>query len=478
MDSLLNRYRNITVLLLVIVGQLVLLAVQVKNDQDVRFIRVWTITAVTPFARIVEGIRGGGESIFSNYIRLHDEDAENRRLRDEVGRLKMDNIFLRNQLSEADRVKALQMFQAETQSKTIGARVIGVGAAGSAKMVYVDRGSAAGVQRGMGVVTPDGIVGKVIAAYPTASQVLLVTDQDFAAGVVSQKNQAHGDLKGTGKDYCIVDYVPVSEKVDVGEWFYTSGEDRVFPRGFPVGVVKEVKDSQPFKEIIVDPSGPRRGLEDVLIILNGVHQEIPSTPPTDQSVYIAPPPPPSPGEDAAVGSTGATGTAADKLRARYKAIGDAQNHVFGEGLPGSKPPNFNLALPATGATAGAASEPKPVAPKLAPSGATGASSATAPKPAAAAPRPTNSESKPEKKPEIKPESKPESKPETKPATTLTNPTPAVTKSAPAAPPKSNDDSGQSSRMKRAVAPGDATRNPSGDTTKNPPAKNPPGGPPH
>ncbi len=476
MDSLLNRYRNITVLLLVIVGQLVLLAVQVKNDQDVRFIRVWTVTAVTPFARIVEAIRGGGENVFSSYIHLHDADAENRRLREEVGRLKMDNIFLRNQLSEADRVKALQMFQAETQSKTIGARVIGVAAAGSARMVYVDRGSVSGVQRGMGVVTPDGIVGKVIAAYPTASQVLLVTDQDFAAGVVSQKNQAHGDLKGTGKDYCIVDYVPISEKVELGEWFYTSGEDRVFPRGFPVGVVKEVKDSQPFKEIIVEPSGPRKGLEDVLIILNGVHQEIPATPPTDQPVYIAPPPPAAPGEDAAVGSTGATGTAADKLRARYKAIGDAQNHVFGEGLPGSKPPNFNLALPATGAAAGATAEPRPLAPKPA-TGATGAAAATGPKPPAAAPRPTNPDLQPEKKLDTKPVAKPEAKPEGKAAATIADPTAAVVKSAPAVPPKTNDDAGQSSRMKRALAPGDATRNPSGDATKNPPAKHPPGGPP-
>jgi hypothetical protein len=37
------------------------------------------------------------------------------------------------------------------------------------------------------------------------------------------------------------------------------------------------------------------------------------------------------------------------LRAHYKALGDAQNHVFGENLPGQKPPNFNLALPPGGA---------------------------------------------------------------------------------------------------------------------------------
>jgi len=60
MESFLNRYRSITILLLVVFAQLVLLAVQVKNDQDVRMIRVWTVTAVTPVARIIEGFRGGG----------------------------------------------------------------------------------------------------------------------------------------------------------------------------------------------------------------------------------------------------------------------------------------------------------------------------------------------------------------------------------------------------------------------------------
>ena len=378
MDSLLNRYRNITVLLLVIVGQLILLAVQVKDDRDVPFIRVWTITAVTPFARMVEAVRGGSSGFFHDYIRLHDADAENRRLREENGKLKMDNIFLRNELSEADRVKALQMFQAETQSKTIAARVFGVGAAASAKMVYLDRGSVSGVERGMAVVTPDGIVGKIIAVYPTASQALLVTDPDFAAGVISQKNQARGDIKGTGKDYCIVDYVPSSEKVEVGEWFYTSGDDRIFPRGFPAGVVKQVRDAQPFKEIIVEPSGPHSGLEDVLIILNGVHEAIPKTPPSaQQQVYIAPPPPGSSGATGDTGSTGATGTAADKLKARYKAIGDAQNHVFGEGLPGSKPPNFNLPMSAIGAS-GATGAAAPAERKPPASGTEGGHGATGP----------------------------------------------------------------------------------------------------
>jgi rod shape-determining protein MreC len=391
MESLLNRYRNITVLLLVVAAQLILLAVQVKNDRDIHFIRVWTVTAVTPFARVVEGLRGGSTGFLRNYILLHDVNAENRQLREEVGRLKMDNIFLRNQLSQADRAQALKLFQTHNPSKTLAASIIGAGAASGSKVVYVDRGSVEGVQRGMAVVTPDGIVGKVIASYPVASEVLLVTDPDFAAGVISQKNQTRGTLKGQGNGPCKVDYVPLEEKVEVGEWFYTSGDDRIFPRGFPVGIVTAVREKQPYKEILVDPSGLQHGLEDVLIILSGVHEEIPATPPGNQPVYVAPPPPEAVKSPAAVDGTAAasgdaTGAAAgaaaptteaDRLRAHYKAIGDAENHVFGEGLPGSKPPNFNLVLPPAGAKTGAA----------APTGVTGTKPAAAP-PAKAPAAPT------------------------------------------------------------------------------------------
>src|SRR5450432_376431 len=331
MESLLNRYRNITLLLLVILAQLVLLAVQVKNDQDVQLIRVWTVTAVTPVARIIEGLRGGSTGFLHNYILLHDTNQENQRLRSELDRTKMENVFLKNELNTADRAKALQVFQQHTPSKTVAATIIATGAGSNSKVVFVDRGTASGVQRGMAVVTPDGIVGKVIAAYPMSSAVQLITDADFAAGVVSQKNRAPGTLKGQGTPICRVDYVPFEEKIEPGDMLYTSGSDRIFPRGFPVGVVKAVQPAQPFKEILVEPSGLQRGLEDVLILVQGVHQEIPDTLPVSQPVYIAPAPPSANGTaegqppDAAAASAAppgaSSGTEADKLRSIYKATG-------------------------------------------------------------------------------------------------------------------------------------------------------------
>jgi rod shape-determining protein MreC len=374
METFLNRYRNITVLLLVIFAQLMLLAVQVKNDQDVRIIRIWAVTTVTPVARVVEWFRGGSIGFVRNYILMHDASEENRKLRDEVGRLRLQVNFLQNELNTAERAKALQVFQSHTQSKMLAANIIGTDAGSNSKVVLVNRGSAEGVMKGMAVVTPDGIVGKVIAAYPTAAQVMLVTDPDFAAGVVSQKSETRGTLKGQGKPLCKVDYVPMGEKIEVGETFYTSGDDRVFPRGFAVGVVKSVQAAQPFQEIWVEPSGVQHGLEDVLIILEAVHQAIPTTPPVNQPVYIAPAPPQQPQKQASEASgTGTStggqpppGTEADKLRSIYQSVGEAQNHTYGSGPPGTKPPDFtrlpqNPGQPAQAAGSGA-SNPAGTAP--------------------------------------------------------------------------------------------------------------------
>jgi rod shape-determining protein MreC len=378
MESFLNRYRSITILLLVILAQLVLVAVQVKNDQDVRIIRVWTVTAVTPVARIVEALRGGSSGLIRNYILLHDAHQDNLRLQAEVDRLKLDNIYLNNELNMADRAKALAVFQSHTPSRTVAATVIGIGAGTNSKVVLVDRGTVSGVERGMAVVTPDGIVGKVITAYPMASSVLLITDPDFAAGVISQKGQVHGTLKGQGTPICRVDYVPLEEKVEPGEWLYTSGDDRIFPRGFPVGIVRAVHSAQPFKEVLVDPSGMARGLEDVLILVEGVHQAIPDAPPANQPVFIGAPPPAAavkpPDNPASVPPGAPAGTEADKLRTQYKDIGDAQGHKFGEGTPGSKAPDFNLKLPSpaarppAGATGPAPAAAPPASKPAVPSG--------------------------------------------------------------------------------------------------------------
>jgi rod shape-determining protein MreC len=385
MEFILNRYRNLTVLLVVVTAQLLLIAYQVRTAKDVPLVRVWAVTAVTPVERVLEFGRRNTWGFVEDYFFLLNTRQQNEQLQKQVGQLKLENQFLKTELSTADRAKALGQFEAQSPSKMIAARIIGNGTGANSKAVFVDRGSGNGVESGMAVVTPDGIVGKVIAAYPTASLVLLITDANFAAGVISQKNRVHGTLKGQGHDGTVeVDYVQAEEKVDVGEWFYTSGDDRIFPKGFPAGQTTTVRTGRNLKEIYVSPSGFQNGLEEVLIVLEGVHQPIPEAEMASPGINLIPAPPQAEGGDAPTQAPSVVTTDADRLKEQYRQAADAQHHTFGEGLPGSTPPDFTK-LPGLRENGGASSgSPKPPS-----------ATATAPAPALSTPNPAGTTPKPQ-----------------------------------------------------------------------------------
>lgn len=342
MEFLLNRYRNLTVLIVALLLQLILLAYQVKSSSDVRLLRVWAIGAVTPLARGVEACRGGVSRFFSDYFVLLDVREENKRLKRDLDRVSMENQYLNAELGTADRARALAIFQQHSPSKTIAAHIIGTTSDPGA--VFLDRGSTNGVQKGMAVITPAGIVGKIVNVYPMASMMLEITHPNFAAGVISQKNRVAGTLKGQGRALVMVDDVPNEKTIASDEWFYTSGEDLIFPKGLPAGQVTTVRDGKSRKEIYLTPSGFQNGLEEVLIIIEGVHAPIPDAPNANQPMYLLPPPPdttsavPVPVSPA---SQPGPASEADRVLEKYKKLGEAENHVFGERGKGAPDYNFN-----------------------------------------------------------------------------------------------------------------------------------------
>jgi rod shape-determining protein MreC len=293
MDLLLYRYRHLTVLLVVIVAQLGLLAFQVRNNQDVRLIRVWAVTAVSPLARVLEAGRSGSSNFIDDYFLLLNTREENKRLQANLNATLLENQRMRAELDTAQRAEALALFQKETPMKTVPARLFmnstAMNSAGSASNVYVDVGSSQGIRKGMAVITPQGIAGKVTAVYPSTSMVLLVTDPLFAAGVISQKNRVQGTLRGQG-NLAIVDFIQNEQTVDQGEWFYTSGSDFIFPRGLRVGTAISVKPGLRRKDVQIKPSGFDGTPEQVLIVLEGAHAPIPEASASDAISLQAPPP--------------------------------------------------------------------------------------------------------------------------------------------------------------------------------------------
>ncbi len=92
MEALLSRYRNLTVLLVVVVAQLLYLAYQVKTNRDERLIRVWAVTAVTPMAGIVEAVRHNTIGFLEDYFILLDVREQNRKLKSDDDQLRIENV--------------------------------------------------------------------------------------------------------------------------------------------------------------------------------------------------------------------------------------------------------------------------------------------------------------------------------------------------------------------------------------------------
>ncbi len=369
METLLTRYRGLLVLVTVLAIQLVMLGLQVRNQSEVRLLRVWAVSAVTPFAIILEGIRTGIGGSIASYVDLRGARSENDALRKQMGELRRQNEFLRAELETAQRADALLEFRQRILSRTVAARVIGANAAPASRVVFIDRGSSDALVTGMAVLSATGVVGRVLDVYRNTSQVMLITDPSFAMGVVSQKGRVVGTLKGLGQRRVAVDYVENHLTVEKGEWFYSSGDDRVFPRGLPVGPVAEVAEGGGFQEILVEPAGMIEGLDEVLVVLEAMHQSVPQVESSQPTILV---PPREPDADASPevsmfetaaptaldepaatpesNSAGVTPTVpvrrppatdADRLLERYRRIGEGQGHVFGTGLPGSTPPDFN-----------------------------------------------------------------------------------------------------------------------------------------
>ncbi len=367
MDTFLSRYKNLTALFAVVLVQLLLLAYQIKGEGEVRLLRVWAIASVTPFARVLEAVRTRSTHVVSDYLLLVGTHAENQRIKKALDNATLENQYLHAQLATADRAKALALFEESSPSKTIAARVIGNATGSATHVVILDRGTTSGIEKGMAVITPQGIVGKITGVYPNASYVLLITDPSFAAGVISQHGRAEGTLRGKGDGVPTVERIANEFKVEPGEWFYTSGDDRIFPKGLPAGQAISVHAGKLNQEIQLRASGLASGLEEVLVVLNGVHGNIPEVRPGNlsaQPVTMLPAPPQDKASEptalsntsypsthhtsaaaastSSASNTGGVRTDADRLLDQYRKIGASLGHVFGQS--GNGAPNYNVSL--------------------------------------------------------------------------------------------------------------------------------------
>ena len=264
-----SRHRSLTLLAAVVIAQVLLLAAQIRRERQVRLIRVWAVELISPLQRIGSWTVHGAQHGWGGYIGLRKAQQENDDMRAELDRLKIRNAELEGRALEADRLEALFNFRNSHQEvPMVAASVIGASPDSGSQVLYINKGSRDGLRRDMGVITPDGVVGKILAVYPDTSQVLRLDDKESGVGALLSDTRTQGPVKGNGAPLLSLDYISNDEKVATGEAVLTSGQDRIFPKDLPVGrVVDFVSDPKtPFMKIRVKPAAHLDRLEEVLVL--------------------------------------------------------------------------------------------------------------------------------------------------------------------------------------------------------------------
>ncbi len=208
-------------------------------------------------------------NLWEDYKALWKVREENKKLLEELRKAKADNNEYREAVATNVRLRKLLEFKESLPPPTLTAQIVGRDPSLWFQTVVIDRGSSEGVQKGMPVVTIEGVAGQVLSTSPHYSKVLLSIDPNSAIDILVQRTRVRGIIKGTGDNTYQLHYVLKNSDVQEDDQVVTSELGGVFPKGILVGTVsKVIKDRRGmFQQIEVLPAVDFTKLENLIIIM-------------------------------------------------------------------------------------------------------------------------------------------------------------------------------------------------------------------
>jgi rod shape-determining protein MreC len=257
-----------------LIANLAIMAFHARDEaNNQRMFRVWMQAAASPAQNFSAKASGAGANLIRQIVNFRSAAVENEQLKQKLAQTETELRNARQSVDENERLKGLLNLKQQTGYNQVAASVIARDSSVWFNTITIDRGSSSGVGLNMPVVTAGGIVGRVIAVSPWTAQVMMITDEKAAAGAIVGQlsgSGALGSVKGLGESSLIeMSYVSGLQKVEVGDYILTTGQDGIYPPGLNVGEVIQVKGGGPTQahQILIKPGANLDRLEEVAVLL-------------------------------------------------------------------------------------------------------------------------------------------------------------------------------------------------------------------
>jgi rod shape-determining protein MreC len=261
------RQRIGWLLMAVVVGHILLISTQVSTRRGVPVLEALTFGVFAEVQRATTSGIGSVRDVWQNYFALQETRHENQNLRAEVAQLR---VGLQQERALAEQSRMLQKLldmKMETPLKTTAAYIIAGGASPDFRTATIDKGTSDGLKPDMAVISPAGVVGRIILPTGRAAKIQLLIDRDAAAGAVTERGRAQGVVVGTGTSLRL-DHVPGTADIREGDRVVTSGIEGIYPKGFEIGQIEKIeRRAGEFSEVIIRPAVEFSSVEAVLVVL-------------------------------------------------------------------------------------------------------------------------------------------------------------------------------------------------------------------
>ena len=251
-------------------SHLLVISQQVDGGGGASLLQRIVFALLSPAQRGVASAIRGAEGLWSGYIGLRGARKDSSRLAQRVADLETELQQTRQQAAQVEKLRELLELKKLLPLETVAAEVVARDGLPWFRTLTLNRGKEAGIALNAAVLSPTGIVGRIIAVGPRAARVQLILDRSSGVGAILERTRTTGVVSGdaSGKSGLLtMSYVSSLADVVEGDRVLTSGFDRIYPKGLVIGRVESVSPPAGlFKEVRVMPTARFDQLENVLVV--------------------------------------------------------------------------------------------------------------------------------------------------------------------------------------------------------------------